>query len=102
MSGCKVGKVWEIKNKIIGVKKTPSEPTAIINPKSGKMALTKSEIKKVSLEYTKETLESNEIQEAVAEEIERKRSAMEIFHLVYLSSRRLVHGTWDKWALGVL
>ena len=31
-----------------------------------------------------------------------KRSAMELFYLVYLSSRGLVHGTLDKWALVVL
>ena len=77
VKGGKVGKVWEIKKKVIGGKKAPIEATAIINPKTGKLAVTKSEIKKVSLEYTKETLKSNEIQEEVAEEIERKRSAME-------------------------
>ena len=36
----------------------------------------KSEILRVSLEYTKETLKSNEIQEDVAEEIERKKNVV--------------------------
>ncbi|MEC7658964.1 MAG: hypothetical protein VYB41_02655 [Bacteroidota bacterium] len=36
--------------------KTDVEATAIINPKTGNLALSKGEIKKVSLQYTKETL----------------------------------------------
>ena len=45
----------------------------MINPKTGNLALSKGEIKKVSLQYTKETLMSNPIEEGVAEEIEQKK-----------------------------
>ena len=71
--GGKVRKVWEIKKKVLGGKKTDVEATAIINPKTGNLALSKGEIKKVSLQYTKETLMSNPIEEGVAEEIEQKK-----------------------------
>ena len=74
--GGKVGKVWEIKKKVIGGKKAAIEATTIINPKSGKLALTKNEIKKVTLQYTKDTLASNPAKEEFAEEIERKRGEM--------------------------
>ena len=77
VKGGKVGKVWEIKKKVIGGKKDTIKATAIINPKTGKLALTKSEIKKVSLQYTKETLASNAVKEEVAEEIERKKCEVE-------------------------
>ena len=79
VKGGKIGKVWEIKKKVIGGKKTQIEATAIINPTTGKLAVSKSEIKKVSLEYTKETLKSNEIPEDMAEESERKKNAVEVF-----------------------
>ena len=77
MKGGKVGKVWEIKKKVIGGKKDTIEATAIINPKTGKLALTKSEIKKVTLQYTKETLANNNVKEEVAEEIERNKCEVE-------------------------
>ena len=71
--GGKVRKVWEIKKKVLGGKKTDVEATAIINPKTGNLALSKGEIKKVPLQYTKEPLMSNPIEEGVAEEIEQKK-----------------------------
>ena len=61
------------------VRKTDVEATAIINPKTGNLALSKGEIKKVSLQYTKETLMSNPIEEGVAEEIEQKKVATRKF-----------------------
>ena len=45
-----------------GGKKTDVEATAIVNPRTGNLALSKGEIKKVSLQYTKETLMSNPIE----------------------------------------
>ena len=41
--------IVKIKKKVLGGKKTDVEATAIINPKTGNLALSKSEIKKVSL-----------------------------------------------------
>ena len=43
------------KKKVLVGKKTDVEATAIINPKTENLALSKGEIKKVSLQYTKET-----------------------------------------------
>ena len=77
--GGKVIKVWEIKKKVLGGKKTGVEATAIINPKTGNLALSKGEIKKVSLQYTKETLMSNPIEKGVAEEIEQTKVATRKF-----------------------
>ena len=67
------------KKKVHGGKKTDVEATAIINPKTGNLVLSKGEIKKVSLQYTKETLMSNPIEEGVAEEIEQKKVATRKF-----------------------
>ena len=55
----KVGKIWELKKKIIGGKKALIENTAIIDPKTGKLAASKEQIKKVTLVYCKETLSNN-------------------------------------------
>ena len=71
--------IVKIKKKVLGGKKTDVEATAIINPKTGNLALSKGEVKKVSLQYTKETLVSNPIEEGVAEEIEQKKVATRKF-----------------------
>ena len=77
--GGKVRKVWEIKKKVLGGKKTDVEATAIINPKTGNLALSIGEIKKLSSQYSKETLMSNPIEEGVAEEIEQTKVATRKF-----------------------
>ena len=59
MKTSKAGKVWEIRKKVIGGKRQPSEATAVINPKTGKLAVTKEEINSASLEYCVETLANN-------------------------------------------
>jgi hypothetical protein len=59
MKKSKAGKVWEIRKKVIGGKKQPTEATAVINPKTGKLAVTKEEIKSATLEYCIETLANN-------------------------------------------
>jgi len=71
--------IVKIKKKVLGGKNTDIEATAIINPKTGNLALSKGEIKKVSLQYTKEPLMSNPIEEGVAEEIEQKKVATRKF-----------------------
>ena len=62
-----------------GGQKTDVEATAIINPKTGNLALSKGEIKKVSSQYSKETLMRNPIEEGVAEEIEQGKVATRKF-----------------------
>ena len=55
----KVGRVWEVKKRIVGGKNAAHEATSVINPKTGKLAISKDEIKAASLEYCRETLKSN-------------------------------------------
>ena len=71
--GGKVGKIWEIRKKVIGGKKNETEASAVVNPKTGKLAITKDEIMKVSLQYCKETLENNKPAPEFRNEIEDKR-----------------------------
>ena len=98
--GGKVRKVWEIKKKVLGGKKTDVEATAIINPKTGNLALSKGEIKKVSLQYTKETLMSNPIEEGVAEERDKRRSPRESFlkraAALSRSTKRSLRKSWPN------
>ena len=73
----KVGKVWEIKKTIIGGKKAAQEATAILNPTTGKLAVSKKEIKEVSLKYCIETLANNKPEEGFEEEINRKKKLVQ-------------------------
>ena len=81
-------------------KKTDVEATAIINPKTGNLALSKGEIKKVSLQYTKETLMSNPIEEGVAEERDKRRSPRESFlkrvAALSRSTKRSLRKSWPN------
>ena len=72
----RVGKVWEMKKRIIGGNKSCMEATAMINPATGKLAVTKEEVIKVSINSCKETLKNNEPKEEFKEEIERKKKEM--------------------------
>ena len=55
----KVGKIWELKKKIIGGKKALIENTAIKDPKSGKLAASKEQVKEITLNYCTDTLANN-------------------------------------------
>ena len=55
----KVGKVWEIRKRIIGGKKSLLQATAVTDPVSGKLVVSKSKIKEITLKYCKATLTSN-------------------------------------------
>ena len=59
MKTSKVGRVWEIKKRIVGGKKASLEATAIVNPHTGKLAFSKHQIKTVTLQYCKDTLTNN-------------------------------------------
>ena len=51
----KAGKIWEIRKRIIGGKKATLEATAIMNPDTNKLVVSKHEIKRVTLNYCKKT-----------------------------------------------
>ena len=47
----KVGKVWEIRKRILGGKKSELQASAIINPVTEKLVVSKNKIKEVTLNY---------------------------------------------------
>ena len=72
----KVGKIWEVKKRIIGGKKANMQPTAIINPRTGKLSVSKEETIDATLQYCKETLKNNEPEEEYREDIEKKKTTV--------------------------
>ena len=68
-----IGKVWEIRRRIVGGKKANIEATAITNPDSGKLVVSKDNIKKVTLKYCIDTLSSNIPEKEYQKHIEDKR-----------------------------
>ena len=58
---------------MVGGKKAAQENTAILNPKTGKLAVSKKEIRQVTLTYCKEALANNEPEEGFEDEINRKK-----------------------------
>ena len=56
----KVGKVWGIQKRVVGEKKTEQNATAIPDPKTGKLIVSRNKIKEVSLEYCKNTLANHD------------------------------------------
>ena len=75
----KVGMIWEVKKRILGGKNAINQPTAIINPKTGQLAVSRDEIKSVSLQYCIETLANNEPAEGFKEEINAKKRMVKEF-----------------------
>ena len=55
----KVGKIWEVRKKVIGGKKALMEATAVINPVTNELVVSRKEIKQVTLQYCKDTLANN-------------------------------------------
>ena len=69
----RAGRVWELKKKIMGGKKSTQQATAVVDPSTGKLAVSKQQIKEVTLKYCKDTLKDNEVEEEFKEGIERKK-----------------------------
>ena len=70
----KANKVWEIRKRVLGGTKNERENSAIINPDTGKLAVTTKEIKTVSLKYCQETLKNNKPEDDYKEHIEAKKN----------------------------
>ena len=75
----KVGQIWELRKRIMGGKKATMEPTSIINPDNGKAAVTRREIKEVTLKYCMKTLENNKPEPEFEKEIEEKKTKVKEF-----------------------
>ena len=73
----KVGKVWEMKKKILGGKKAVMEATAVVNPYTGRLAVSKEETVRVTLRYCKDTLKNNLPEDDFKKEVEKKKKEME-------------------------
>ena len=69
----KVGKIWEVKKRIIGGKKANMQATAIINPDTGKLAMSKNETLTATLKYCKDTLQNNEPSKEFRNAINKKK-----------------------------
>ena len=75
----KVGQIWEIKKRVIGGKKASLESTAIINPNTGKLAVSRKAIKEISLQYCVETLSNNEPEHDFEKIIKSKKTFVKCF-----------------------
>ena len=73
----RVGNVWEVRKKVLGKKKTNTQPNAILNPESGILVVSKNEIKAVTLKYCKDTLENNQPHPKYQKEILMKKKVVE-------------------------
>jgi hypothetical protein len=69
----KVGKVWEIRRRIIGGKKLETKANAIEDPITEKLVVSRNKIKEVALKYCKDTLTNNVPDKAYKEEIHAKK-----------------------------
>ena len=54
-----MGRIWKIRKRIIGGEKATLEATTVVDPKNGKLAVSKHQIRTVTLQYCKETLDNN-------------------------------------------
>ena len=72
-----MGNIWEIRKRVIGGKKAHHEATAIVNPINGKLVVSKNQIKSISLEYCKATLENNIPKTRYSEEIMSKKTEVQ-------------------------
>ena len=68
----KVGKIWDIRKKVLGGKKACMDSTAILHPNSGELVVSRNIIREVSLEYCKSTLANNVPSKQFYEHIQSK------------------------------
>ena len=54
-----MGRIWEIRKRVIGGKRKIIEQTAIVDPETGKVVGSRKKIKDVTLKYCKATLSKN-------------------------------------------
>ena len=75
---CKTSRIWDIRKKVLGGKKAKSEATAVVDPETNKLVVSKKEIQRVTLDYCKATLENNQIDPDFKEEINEKQKQVSI------------------------
>ena len=72
MKSGKLNKIWELRKRIVGNKKDTMQATAIVNPNTKKIEVTKCKIKSISLQHCIETLKNNEADKDFEETINKK------------------------------
>ena len=70
----RAGTVYKMKDEIAGHKKTKQEATAVCDPKTGELIVSKEKIKEVTLEYVIANLKGNEPDEEVKQMVELRRA----------------------------
>ena len=70
----KVGKIWEIRKRILGGDKGHFEATAITNPLDGKLVVSRESIKRITLQYCTDTLGNNIPESEFQSAIENKQT----------------------------
>ena len=68
----KVGRIWTIRKEVLGLKKQ-QESSAIINPQTGKLAVSRKEIQDVTLKYCVNTLKNNDPEKEFEVNINEKK-----------------------------
>ena len=77
MKKAKVGKIWEIRKRVIGGMKKKNEQTAIVDPGTGKVVGSRMKIKEVTLKYCKDTLKNNTTPEGYEKAFTAKKRDVE-------------------------
>ena len=73
----RVGKIWDIRKKVIGGKKKKNEVTAIVDPENGKVVASRNKIKEITLKYCRDTLKKNKIPEGYENTFMTKKKEVE-------------------------
>ena len=69
----RAGSVYKMKNEIVGHKKVKQEATAVRDPKTNELIVSKEKIKEVTLDYMVNNLQGNKPDEEVKEMVEMRR-----------------------------
>ena len=65
--------IFNLRGKVLGLKKTTQEAVVLINPENGQEVNTPEDIRKVSLDYCTSLLRNREHKDEFKDEVERKK-----------------------------
>ena len=77
MKKSRVGRIWEIRKRVIGGERKSIEQTAIVDPETGKVVGSRKKIKEVTLKYCKATLRKNVTPIGYEDEFKKKKVQVE-------------------------
>ena len=73
MKTSRAGKIWEIRKRVVGGKKYSQQASAIIDPNTGGLVVSRKKIQQVSLKYCQDTLSNNTPTDEFKEQIRLKQ-----------------------------